>query len=79
LESGFYAIDADDGENKNWSTCRMNCHKWYYWDTRAGAVISGYNGPSEEGGKVMARLLQCVPEPVFNRMSTMPFPAMQVL
>jgi FAD binding domain/Berberine and berberine like len=50
-----------------------------YWGRRACAVISSYNGPVEEGEKVMARLLQSVPAPIFNWMGTMPFPAMQAL
>jgi hypothetical protein len=50
-----------------------------YWGRRACAVISSYNGSAEEGEKVMARLLKSVPEPIFNWMSTMPFPEMQAL
>jgi FAD/FMN-containing dehydrogenase len=50
-----------------------------YWGRRACAVISSYNGPAEEGEKVMARLLKSVPKSIFNWMSTMPFPAMQTL
>jgi FAD/FMN-containing dehydrogenase len=50
-----------------------------YWGRRACAVISSYNGPAEEGEKVMGRLLKSVPEPIFNWMSAMPFPAMQGL
>jgi hypothetical protein len=50
-----------------------------YWGRRACAVISSYNGSAEEGEKVVARLLKTVPEPIFNWMSTMPFPAMQGL
>jgi hypothetical protein len=50
-----------------------------FWGRRACAVISSYNGPVAEGEKAMARLLQTVPPPIFNWMSTMPFPAMQAL
>ena len=50
-----------------------------YWGRRACAVISSYNGPAEEGEKVMGRLLKSVPEPIFNWMGAMPFPAMQTL
>ena len=50
-----------------------------YWGRRACAVISSYNGPVEEGEKLMARLLKSVPAPIFNWMGTMPFPAIQGL
>ena len=50
-----------------------------YWGRRACAVISSYNGPAEEGEKVMAKLLRSVPKPIFNWMGAMPFPAMQTL
>ncbi len=50
-----------------------------YWGRHACAVISSYNGPAEEGEKVMARLLESLPSPIFNWMGAMPFPAMQTL
>jgi FAD/FMN-containing dehydrogenase len=50
-----------------------------YWGKRACAVISCYNGPAEQGEKVMARLLKILPAPIFNWMGAMPFPAMQAL
>ena len=50
-----------------------------YWGRRACAIISSYNGAAAEGGKVMARLLESVPPPIFNWMGPMPFPAMQAL
>lgn len=50
-----------------------------FWGRRACAVIGSYNGPADEGGKVMARLLEAVPPPIFNWMSEMPFPAIQSL
>jgi FAD/FMN-containing dehydrogenase len=50
-----------------------------YWGRRACAVISSYNGPSAEGERLMARLLNGLPAPIFNWMGAMPFPAMQAL
>jgi FAD/FMN-containing dehydrogenase len=50
-----------------------------YWGRRACAVISSYNGPAEEGEKLMSGLLDAVPPPIFNWMGTMPFPAIQGL
>jgi FAD/FMN-containing dehydrogenase len=50
-----------------------------HWGKRACAVISSYNGPVEEGERVMSRLLEAVPAPIFNWMSAMPFPAIQGL
>ena len=50
-----------------------------HWGKRACAVISCYNGPLAEGEKVMARLLEVVPPPIFNWMGEMPFPAMNAL
>jgi FAD/FMN-containing dehydrogenase len=50
-----------------------------YWGRRACAVISSYNGPVEEGEKLMARLLSQLPPPIFNWMGAMPFPAIQGL
>ncbi len=45
----------------------------------ACAVISCYNGPADRGAEVMSRLLDRLPEPMFNWMDEMPFPAMQAL
>jgi FAD/FMN-containing dehydrogenase len=50
-----------------------------YWGRRACAVISSYNGPAEDGTKIMASLLKALPPPIFNWMGAMPFPAMQGL
>ncbi len=50
-----------------------------YWGRRACAVISAYNGPAADGEKLMARLLDAVPAPIFNWMSVMPYPAIQAL
>jgi hypothetical protein len=49
------------------------------WGRRACAIIGSYNGPAADGEKVMARLLESVPPPIFNWMGEMPFPAMQGL
>jgi hypothetical protein len=46
---------------------------------RACAVISSFNGSAADGQKAMAPLLEAVPPPIFNWMSSMPFPAMQAL
>lgn len=45
----------------------------------ACAVISSYNGPVDQGAEIMARLLDALPEPMFNWMDEMPFPAVQGL
>src|SRR5207302_7294016 len=50
-----------------------------YWGRRACAIISTYNGPAAEGERVMARLLDSVPPPIFNWMGAMRFPSMQAL
>src|SRR5216683_3574820 len=50
-----------------------------YWGRRACAIISSYNGPAEAGAKLMARLLESLPPPIFNWMGAMPFTAMQSL
>lgn len=50
-----------------------------YWGRRACAVISAFNGSAAEGEKVMAKLLDAVPPPIFNWMGEMPFPSMQAL
>jgi hypothetical protein len=50
-----------------------------YWGKRACAVISCYNGAAEEGEKLMAKLLNSVPPPIFNWMGAMPFPSIQML
>jgi hypothetical protein len=50
-----------------------------HWGKRACAVISSYNGAAEDGEKLMARLLQSLPPPLFNWMGQIPFPAMQSL
>ncbi|MET0439520.1 MAG: FAD-binding oxidoreductase [Devosia sp.] len=50
-----------------------------HWGKRACAVISSFNGSEAEGRAVMAPLLDHLPEPFFNWMGMMPFPAMQGL
>jgi hypothetical protein len=50
-----------------------------YWGKRACAVISCYNGPADEGEKIMKGLLDRVPAPIFNWMGPMPFPAINAL
>jgi hypothetical protein len=44
---------------------------------RACAVIACYNGPTEDGQAVMAKLLEKLPPPLFNWMGEMPYPALQ--
>ncbi len=50
-----------------------------YWGRRACAIIGSYNGPVEEGARLMGELLAPLPAPIFNWMGEMPFPAMQGL
>jgi FAD/FMN-containing dehydrogenase len=49
------------------------------WGKRACAIIGIYDGPAADGDKAMAPILEAVPEPIFNWMSDMPFPAMNGL
>ncbi len=49
------------------------------WGKRACAVISCFNGSVADGEKAMAPLLGQLPEPIFNWMGEMPYPAMQGL
>ncbi len=49
------------------------------WGKRACAIIGAFNGSEEDGKKALAPLLDKLPEPFFNWMSVMPFPAMQGL
>jgi FAD/FMN-containing dehydrogenase len=50
-----------------------------YWGRRACAIIGSYNGPAEEGSRLMGQLLEGLPAPIFNWMGEMPYPAMQAL
>ena len=45
----------------------------------ACGIVACYNGPAAEGEKAMAKLLDGLPEPMFNWLGEMPFPAMQSL
>jgi hypothetical protein len=49
------------------------------WGRRACAVIGAYNGSAEEGQRTLKPLLDAVPPPLFNWMSTVPLPAMNAL
>jgi hypothetical protein len=49
------------------------------WGKRACAIVGIYDGPAADGEKALAPILGEVPEPIFNWMSDMPFPAMQGL
>lgn len=49
------------------------------WGKRACAIIGAFNGSEEDGRKALAPLLDKLPEPFFNWMGTMPFPAIQGL
>lgn len=48
-----------------------------FWGKRMCLLMSCYDGPEAEGRKVMAPLLDALPEPWFNWMGTMPYPAVQ--
>jgi hypothetical protein len=50
-----------------------------HWGKRACAIIGAYNGTPEAGAKAMAPLLSTLPEPLFNWMGPMPFPAINSL
>ena len=50
-----------------------------YWGQRACAIIGSYNGGAADGEKLMARLLDGLPPPIFNWMGEMPFPAIKSL
>lgn len=45
----------------------------------ACGVIACFNGPADEGEKAMGRLLDQLPEPLFNWLGEMPYPAIQGL
>jgi FAD/FMN-containing dehydrogenase len=50
-----------------------------HWGKRVCAIISSYNGAEAAAQKALAPLLAALPNPLFNWMSAMPFPAMQTL
>lgn len=45
----------------------------------ACAIVACYNGPADKGAAVMNGLLKDLPEPLFNWMGEMPFPALQAM
>lgn len=47
------------------------------WGKRMCLLMSCYAGPAEEGRKALAPLLDALPEPWFNWMGEMPYPAVQ--
>jgi hypothetical protein len=47
------------------------------WGKRMCLLMSCYTGPAEEGRKALAPLLDALPEPWFNWMGEMPYPAVQ--
>jgi FAD/FMN-containing dehydrogenase len=49
------------------------------WGKRACAIIGSYNGPAADGEKAMKPLLEDLPQPIFNWMGEMPFPAINAL
>ena len=48
-----------------------------HWGKRMCLLMSCYDGPEHEGRKALAPLLDGLPEPWFNWMGTMPYPAVQ--
>lgn len=48
-----------------------------HWGKKACALVACYNGPMPEGQAALAPLLDILPEPIFNWMGEMPFPALQ--
>jgi FAD/FMN-containing dehydrogenase len=50
-----------------------------HWGKRACAIIGAYNGSKEDGQKIMGRLLDKLPAPLFNWMDQMPLPAINGL
>ena len=47
------------------------------WGKRTILLMSCYAGPEEEGRKALAPLLESLPDPWFNWMATIPYPAVQ--
>ena len=47
------------------------------WGKHICLLMSCYNGPEADGKKALAPLLEGLPEPFFNWMGTMPYPAVQ--
>jgi FAD/FMN-containing dehydrogenase len=50
-----------------------------HWSKRACALIGSYNGSAADAKRVLGPLLDALPNPLFNWMSDMPFPAIQSL
>lgn len=48
-----------------------------HWGRKACAIVACYNGPMADGQAALAPLLDILPEPIFNWMGEMPFPALQ--
>jgi hypothetical protein len=48
-----------------------------FWGKRICLLMCCYDGPEEEGRTALAPLLDALPEPFFNWMSTMPYPGVQ--
>jgi hypothetical protein len=48
-----------------------------HWGKRICLLMCCYDGPEAEGRKALAPLLDALPEPWFNWMGTMPYPAVQ--
>jgi FAD/FMN-containing dehydrogenase len=47
------------------------------WGKRMCLLMSCYDGPEEQAGKALAPLLDALPDPWFNWMGMMPYPAVQ--
>ena len=50
-----------------------------HWNKRACALIGAFNGPTAEGQKLVASLIERLPPPLFNWMSEMPWTAINSL
>jgi hypothetical protein len=48
-----------------------------HWGADACAIVGCYNGPADQGIAALAPLLDRLPEPIFNWMQELPFPALQ--
>lgn len=48
-----------------------------HWGRKACAIVACYSGPAADGQAALAPLLDRLPEPIFNWMAEMPFPALQ--
>src|SRR6185295_12135417 len=50
-----------------------------HWNKRACAIIGAFNGPTAEGQRLVASLIERLPPPLFNWMSEMPWTAINSL